>query len=287
MGKALKECREQVGKEIDDIASVTRIKASYLKAIEEEDFARLPDNVYTKGYIRQYAQFLGLPSEEIINSYEGYLRSKQQPAVARKAEPEGIADKPTLPEDRRSERVSLKKLLVPVAVAVVLVGAYLAVPHRRDVPVVQQNTERAVPPEPVQGGPEIVAQQPVLPASTEPAPPLPPAPESAHPNKRHVLDVVATDRVWVQVIIDGTDKKEALLSPGEHVSYEADQSITVKIGNAAGIRLKYNDREFEGLGTRGQVIKLSFPNGYPPKPPAGEKPDSGKRMVPSAEASPS
>src|SRR5512143_2883894 len=127
MDKALKERREQLGKEIDDIASVTRIKASYLRAIEQEDFARLPDNVYTRGYIRQYAQFLGVPPDALINAYEGYLKSKKQPAVTRKAEPEDRADKPALPVDRRPLVMSLKKILVPVTIVLVLVGFYLAV----------------------------------------------------------------------------------------------------------------------------------------------------------------
>ena len=49
MSKFLKERRIELGKELKEIASTTRIKGAYLKSIEEEEFDKLPVEVYTKG----------------------------------------------------------------------------------------------------------------------------------------------------------------------------------------------------------------------------------------------
>jgi hypothetical protein len=101
--------------------------------------------------------------------------------------------------------------------------------------------------------------------------PLTPPDKSGDKNKTvqkkmHNLDITAVDKTWIQIIIDGADKKEVLLNPGEKVNYEANQSIDVLIGNAAGVKLKFNGKEFEGLGEKGQVIKLSLPSTAPQPP---------------------
>lgn len=73
MGNVLKERREELGKNIKEIAKITRVRANYLKAIEEEEFSTLPIPVYTKGYIKEYAKFLGVPVDLALAPYERYL----------------------------------------------------------------------------------------------------------------------------------------------------------------------------------------------------------------------
>src|SRR5208283_1914724 len=77
MSKLLKERREGLGKELQAIAEVTRIKGAYLRSIEEEEFEKLPVEVYTRGYIREYAEFLGIPADIALGPYESYLRENK------------------------------------------------------------------------------------------------------------------------------------------------------------------------------------------------------------------
>src|SRR5271169_1321161 len=77
MSKLLKERREELGKELRAIAEVTRIKGAYLRSIEEEEFEKLPVEVYTRGYIREYAEFLGIPVDIALEPYEIYLRENR------------------------------------------------------------------------------------------------------------------------------------------------------------------------------------------------------------------
>src|SRR5208283_2750656 len=77
MSKLLKERREGLGKELQAIAEVTRIKGAYLRSIEEEEFEKLPVQVYTRGYIREYAEFLGIPADIALEPYEKYIRENK------------------------------------------------------------------------------------------------------------------------------------------------------------------------------------------------------------------
>ena len=74
MEKRLKKIRISSGLEIDDIARATCITARYLKAIEEGDFSEIPGDIYTRGYIKEYAKYLGVPFSEALKEYEAYLK---------------------------------------------------------------------------------------------------------------------------------------------------------------------------------------------------------------------
>ncbi|MBN1770326.1 MAG: helix-turn-helix domain-containing protein [Deltaproteobacteria bacterium] len=68
-GALLRELRRRRGMERDDVAAVTRIGTAYLRAIEEEDFDALPEEVFLKGYLRQVARVLGLPDRDVVDTF--------------------------------------------------------------------------------------------------------------------------------------------------------------------------------------------------------------------------
>ena len=70
--------------------------------------------------------------------------------------------------------------------------------------------------------------------------------------------LTATEKAWVQVMLDGKEKKEALMEPGESLTYEAMSSIRGIIGNAGGVKVKYNGRLLPS-GKRGEVLYLNLP----------------------------
>jgi transcriptional regulator with XRE-family HTH domain len=274
MASVLKQRREDVGYDIETVAQATKIKTSYLRAIEQGDFGKLPVNVYTKGYIRQYAQFLGVPAEGIVEAYEAYLGT-------RKADTEDVRLKAELRTEeqprflRRGASLHLsKRALLAVTILISLVGVYLAMPHKKEAP------RLAEPPKPE--APAAVTDQPPAPSFQETA--TSNMPEPRHTAK-HSLQIVATDKVWLQVIIDEGEKREMLLQPGEKVKYEAQESLVLKVGNAGGVLLKYNERELEPLGNKGEVVHLSFPESGILQNPQAPSGSLGGRIIPSSEAS--
>ena len=76
MSKLLKKQREDLGRDLKEVAAHTRIKESCLRSIEEEDYDKMPIEVYTRGYIKEYAKYLGMPIDPALVPYEIYLEVK-------------------------------------------------------------------------------------------------------------------------------------------------------------------------------------------------------------------
>lgn len=70
LGDMLREARETRGLTPDDVERATRIRARYVHALEEHQFHELPGDVYTRGFLRNYAIFLGLPIADVLGAYD-------------------------------------------------------------------------------------------------------------------------------------------------------------------------------------------------------------------------
>ena len=68
-GSDLRNLRESVGIGIEEIYEVTRITASTLKAIEQDEYDKLPTDIYLKNFLKSYAEMLQIDSEKIIAGY--------------------------------------------------------------------------------------------------------------------------------------------------------------------------------------------------------------------------
>lgn len=66
----LREARLAAGIELADVQQGTKISRRYLEAIEAGEFDRCPAEVYTRGFIRLYARFLGLDAAEVVAEYD-------------------------------------------------------------------------------------------------------------------------------------------------------------------------------------------------------------------------
>ncbi len=80
-GIALKSEREKQQRSLEEIAKKLKIKIEYLKAIEDDNYLLLPAEVYTKAYMRLYAEALNIKSDELLSLY------KDQSTVSEPAEP--------------------------------------------------------------------------------------------------------------------------------------------------------------------------------------------------------
>jgi len=83
LGTFFREAREAKGLTVEQVGASTRIQESYLKAIEEEHFHVLPQKVFTKGFVRTYAQTLGLDEEEAMRRFSAaagsyYLKEEEE-----------------------------------------------------------------------------------------------------------------------------------------------------------------------------------------------------------------
>ncbi|HEY7605171.1 MAG TPA: helix-turn-helix domain-containing protein, partial [Actinomycetes bacterium] len=82
IGEALRSAREAQGKSLDDAAVATRIRPTYLEALEREQFGELGGNVYAKGFLRSYAGYLGVDPAPLLEAYRAQ-ETPEQPVFER------------------------------------------------------------------------------------------------------------------------------------------------------------------------------------------------------------
>lgn len=80
LGEILRSAREKQGLTVLEVARATRIKASYLEALEHGDYAILPGPAYITGFLRNYARVVGLHPDDIVQEYHA-VRPMPQPTV--------------------------------------------------------------------------------------------------------------------------------------------------------------------------------------------------------------
>jgi Helix-turn-helix domain len=69
IGSSLREARVRKGLEIPEIETATKIRGKYLQALEDEQFDVLPGDTYIKGFLRTYAEYLGLDGQLYVDEY--------------------------------------------------------------------------------------------------------------------------------------------------------------------------------------------------------------------------
>lgn len=206
IGAILREARRRRRVELSEVETATRIRVRYLRAIEDEEWDALPGGVYTRGFIRTYASFLGLDGERLAAEYREGVEGVPRPGQDRTSGVlAGTSDRP-----RRA--VPGLAWIAVAGVTLVAVIAIVAMPVGED-----------------DGG---SSQQPVAvrPATTvgtgEPArPPPSPAPGS--------LSLAAGAEVWV-CLLDGAGRplvNGRILEAGAEEGPFRSGSFTVSFGN--------------------------------------------------------
>ena len=89
IGELLREARESCGMTLPQASEITKVRTKYLEAIENGEFAVIPGEVYLKGFIRTYADCLGLDGAQVIAQYNE-LRRARDSAALRQLEQERI-----------------------------------------------------------------------------------------------------------------------------------------------------------------------------------------------------
>lgn len=238
IGDILRAEREKQGISVKDVEKATSIRALYIQAIDEGNYKILPGEVYLKGFIRNYANFLGLNGQEMVNMYRQSLTPDVQPVQ--------VQPDPIPPEKQPPAKGSSAKWIIALLVVLLLAGlAWLAM------------SMWETPTPPVQPPKPAPQAQPVKPTPTPPqqTPAAPTAP-TASPV---VIVAKYTAESWTLVTADGKDIYEGIPKIGQSFTWTANKSITLRLGNAAGVSLTYNGQPQGKLGEDGEVIVKTYP----------------------------
>ena len=223
---------------LEQVAEETRLAISTLGAIEDEDFNRLPPDVFLRGFLRAYAKTVGADPDEAVRRYDARLRLLQPGAAA------GQAPQKTRAELRGNLAAAL--MLLAGLIAATLAGyQYWG-----------QGPQEVIP-----------APSAVIADSAAAQPPAAGAPLSSEATKRpqvpatpkYVLTVSAQEDSWIKVSIDQGTPSEHTLKAGGQIKLEGQNGFNLLIGNAGGIRLNLDGKPVRVPGKRGEVVNLHLP----------------------------
>ena len=124
IGNSLREARLRRGIEFAQAEEVTKIRGKYLRALEDEQFDVLPSDTYAKGFLRTYADYLGLDGQLYVDEYNSRFVKGDDDLRPRRSPP---------PRDRRNRRLERHMVLAAIAaiaiVTVVLISAWSSSGH--------------------------------------------------------------------------------------------------------------------------------------------------------------
>jgi len=241
IGQVLRDARRGSGASLHDVAVQTKIRETYLAALERDDFDALGmDPVYVRGNLRTYADYLGLDAESLVARYSA--NGGGSPAVG--ASTRTVA----APSGRRRRRRWLAPVIGGLLLLVVLGGAALALSD-----VLRERVLGMAPAdEPAQRTEQVPAAAP-QPAASAPAAAdagnsgrpvtsviIPQPPNDATLGDDLELKLEFVDLVWIRVIVDGEEAFEGLVKKGTVQEYGADETIEMRIGVADGIEFTVN-----------------------------------------------
>jgi cytoskeleton protein RodZ len=202
IGERLRSARQALGLSLEEIENVTRIRRSFLVALEQETFDVLPGPAYVRGFLRTYAAYLGIPPAELVELYPGPSGGTKAGTILHRESPVEVRITPAIrlsPTRRVLVGVAMLVGLGVVALGVVLYGqirqfaetpASSQGPSKSSTPLssgaakstlpaspAPQVAPRAAPPKPPPAVPPVPTPSgaPVIPVKP-PAAPTPPKP---------------------------------------------------------------------------------------------------------------
>ena len=278
IGDILRQERERQNLTVKDIEQGTSIRALYIEAIENGDYQTLPGEVYTKGFIRNYANFLKLDADDCVGRYVSENHSGQAMAEAvreehpRKETP--VRDTSDFSQASAGSQVkkssSTNYGMVAAAVALIAVlggGAYFLLGDgshptpKQPAGQVQQEKKPASGKTAEKPASSAKESAPVADTGKGQSPQTQNTFQPASAEKKaNDVQVTAkfTDRCWTKVVADGKTVYEGIAEEGKTMSWKGNENVTITAGNAGAMELTHNGKSLGKAGATGQVVDKVF-----------------------------
>jgi cytoskeletal protein RodZ len=270
IGPILEKARKERGLTLEEAEHATKIRKRYLSGLEREDYGALPDAVYARGFLKTYANYLGLDGEELARE----LRDRRRPRRERSSGTYGAPtasefDQPLVnpgglgkKERRRVSGTTIRTLIVAVLALAAVVGALYYVGRGAQSAGESPEQPPAQSEQQAANGPPQGGGQPADEAGTQDnaqgggagdQPAVPPQPETLT-----VQVSVEGDPSWLSVLADGQLSYEQIAEPGFSQTFRAQREISIKTGNAGAVGVVVNGQDLGRLGESGEVLTRDF-----------------------------
>jgi len=215
LGSYLKKQRESLGYTLKDVADQTRIRMHYLEAIEEDDISALPSEPYIKGFVKTYAQFLGLDSEKLWNQY-GWGKKKEE--IDQKINPPA-----------KEMGTDWLFVIAGFILSIAIVAIFIQYAEQRNIDSGDYTTQAI---EKLALVPETTVTESLV------------QPETVLPEQL-VLEIRAIKHSWMVVIADEDTVLSGELRPGAKVGLEAKEKFIINFSKIAAAEVFLNGNKLE------------------------------------------
>ncbi len=255
-GETLKDARESKGLSLLTVHESTKIPLDVLKAIEEGYSVRIVSPFYFKGFIKMYAEYLGIDPVKVLEHPIPVLEKKKniEPKIKKVREkvyhiPEDEFDfNKWIPKERQRQIVKWVGVLIVVFLCIRIAGCLMAKrqsPKKNDIKSMAVDAPKAV-------SPQEAAQQKLV------AQPTPAVAASVAPQPVEAAQNVPSDKVrlvvrvikggWLQVRVDGNVVLESTLNAGAVERWEADQEIVISGRTIHNLEFEVDGKMLGALG---------------------------------------
>lgn len=271
VGEILKNARLQSGQSLEQVEEATSIRKIYLSAIENGDYKKIPGDVFTKGIIRTYGNYLNLNGPELVTLYKAAISGidpeELKPLEIRTTSKISIA--PHLKPQKNSSN-SWKYLVVLLVVTIVGIGLFFFV-GTFDKNVI--NTEKLATTQSEQTTKKLTAaEKDKIEAEAKKAKERA---EQALATKKNEktntqknkaipsdkgtagvnLYLFSNDRCWIEVIADNEKIFEGTLVSNQEKNFSAKEKIIVKYGNIKAMKIAVNGNPEPAETLDGVIVK--------------------------------
>ena len=268
IGAYLRQVREDHALSLEEVSAKTLIQPRLLRAIESGEIHQLPEPVYIQGFIKRYADSLGLDGTDCADAFptEKILRLPQQDSW------------------KDSPAAQLRPLHLYVAyVALIMASVSLlsfivgrSAPGTTSSP--NSRSAGQVQPAQVQTAQVQTAQQPSIGSPDKAAiglsSSLAQSPTRPQTGKPVQIDMKLTAQSWIEVEVDGEVKLAEVLPEGAERTWAANNQVRIRAGNAGGVMVAYNGGQSQSMGAAGAVEEKTFSPGQTANPSAASLPKS-------------
>lgn len=237
IGNILKEAREARGLTLEKVEAETKIRQKYISAMEQDEFQTLPGPIYARAFLKNYAKYLNIDTEEISE-----VLNKIHPVENVQAEIAKPVDKKAVKKAGLTRYwLHFAALLLIAAVAVSIYYGARGITAKRNAAVEGEN-QTAV---------EAIYQDDTLQQAS-------PQDISSIITGVNIVLNVKSDRSWTNVIVDGNQVFQGEIMAGESKSFAGKEKILVTLGNAGAVEVLENGKSIGFLGASGEVVKHEF-----------------------------
>ena len=280
IGSVLEQARKERGLTLDDVEQATKIRKRYLAGLEREDYGVLPDAVYAQGFLKTYANYLGLDGEDLSRQLKDRRKPRRERTINYGPPKRSDFEQPLITpgglSGTRKRKVSTTSILT-VVVAVFALAAVIGTLYyvgrgaqtntdrqaspqsaEKDAPDPGQDASRAEAPEGDSGtknAGEGQAGQSKGEDENEAAAQVDP---EASPDTLQVVINVRQRPSWLSIQSDGILAYEDIAQPGFSQTFEADRELSITTGDAGAVTVEVNGQNVGVLGGPGEVLTRDF-----------------------------